>query len=195
MWAWSCALPKDAMRRFWWKLVRKLPHSIYYRKPYYTRNSPAGAWGRRRRCGHWAEFTSWTGFWQFWNLKSENFEIWNLKFGNLKSENFDEKIENFRTNFFLKTNFSNRSKYKWPAGHGATFIFRALSGQSNWGRSFSRKSKNLSKIPVWGDLTRSGFWKCLRRCNFRFGRPNHFPRELFFSKSSILSTLQLQGQW
>ena len=80
--------------------------------------------------------------WNFWNLKNELF--WNLK-----SENFDENFEKFRSNFFLKTNFSNRSEDKWPAGDGDTFIFSVISGQSNWGRSFSEISDfwpNLSHI-------------------------------------------------
>ena len=108
------------------------------------------------------------------------FEIWNLK-----SENFDENFENFRSNFFLKTNFSNRSKDKWPVGDGDTFIFGALSGQSNWGRSFSKIHKNLIEIPVWSDFARIGFWKCVTLAKFSFGRPNHFPRDFFFQSLLI----------
>ena len=58
------------------------------------------------------------------NLKSEIFEIWNLK---------------IPIQLFVEDEIFQSVKNKWPAGQGATFIFRALSAQRNWGRSFSAR--------------------------------------------------------
>ena len=99
-----------------------------------TRNSPAGAWGRRRRCEHWAvslfevvesvlqkddesqtEYLAETynmintfGNFEIWKIrdfsKSENFEIWNLKI--LKSEIW--KIRRKFSKFFDPTFFWRR---------------------------------------------------------------------------------------
>ena len=81
--------------------------------------------------------------WKKLNFNSNIFEIWNLKI--LKSQ-----IWKFRSNFFLKTNFSNRSKNKWPAGDGDTFIFRVLSGQSNWGRSYGPTMELQKRTEILG---------------------------------------------
>ena len=162
--------------------------------------APQGHGGAEGVSGNW--LWVWSGVkcvgkdvmnFEIWNLKFLKSEIWNFEIRKLKIST--KKNEFFRTNFFRRLIFSNRSKDKWPAGHGATFIFRALSGQCNWGRSFSRKSKNLTEIPVWGDLTRIGFWKCVTLANFNFGRPNLVWHHQWLSKSSKLSTWQLHGQW
>ena len=113
-----------------------------------------------------------------WNLQI--FEIWNLKIS---------------IQLFLKTNFSNRSKNKWPAGDGDTFIFRVLSGQSNWGRSFSKIHQNLTEIPVWSDFARIGFWKCVTPAIFSFGRSIHLPRDQWLLTHLKLSKDKLQDQW
>ena len=84
---------------------------------------------------------------RFQNFQISDFKIFrfqiskNFRFQISKFQISDFKIfENFRTNFFLNTNFSNRPKKINDRLAVALRSFRVLSGQSNWGKSFSEIS-------------------------------------------------------
>ena len=60
-----------------------------------------------------------------------------LKYTDLKSMRF--AVSSKISNFFLKTNFLDRSKAKNPSCERDTFIFRVFYDRSNSGKSFSKK--------------------------------------------------------